>query len=277
MTTGITIFLASCSFSPTDTSNATSESSTEVTTEHSAPTNIYTIKGEDIAIRTGPGKNYDKVVIKKTSDIMHETVYATVDFSVKVREDETNNDWSKITVVEPDYLSESHQGWIETKYIAKEQKSEENPNLIRKVTLFNDVSAVQKALGQNGIGALRKWRGDELGWMSSSDYYSFGSSSADNGMQNNLAYYLESNNQNSVKTVKLILNINNATEKSEALSLLGKTAQETFTSLNLQIPKGLINAIKSGKYFNADNSNFSISFSLDKSKIDTWKLTLETK
>ncbi|MDP3684349.1 MAG: hypothetical protein Q8S01_10490, partial [Ignavibacteria bacterium] len=85
---------------------------------------IFGIKGNDIVIRIGPGKKFDKVINLKTTKIMHKTVYATVDHTVKVWEDEIEGDWSKIVVVDPDYLSESHQGWIETKFIDKESKPE---------------------------------------------------------------------------------------------------------------------------------------------------------
>lgn len=277
LTVGCVIFLSSCGSSTSDSALESTDNSSKQVTEQSTPTDIYGINGEEIVIRSGPGKEYEKVVNQKTTEIVHKTVYATVDYSVKVREDDIKNGWSKIVVVDPDYLSESHQGWIETKYILKENNAGANTNTARKLALFNDVSTMQKSLGKNGIGEFRKWRGDELGWISSTDYYAFGSSSPDNGMQNNLAYYLESDNQNSVKTVKLILNINNKTEKSQALSLLGKTAQKTFASLNLEIPQGLLDAIKSSNNFKADNSDFGVSLSLDRSKVDTWKVIIETK
>lgn len=91
------------------------------------------------------------------------------------------------------------------------------PSVGIKLTAFKNVEELQAKLSENGIGVLRRWRGDEIGWMSSSDYFSFGLASNDNGMRNNLAYYLESDNENYVRTVKLVLNINNAAEKGFAI------------------------------------------------------------
>lgn len=239
--------------------------------------NIFGIKGEEIVLHTGPGQNFDKVVNQKTTDMIHETVYATVDNSVKVREEETKDGWSKIVVVDPDWLSESHQGWIESKYIIKTEEQAAETIVPRKNKIFNEVPQVQSKLSSVGIGELRKWSNDSYSWTSSTPYHSFGSISSDNGMQNNLAYYLESKSGTFIETLKLVLNINNSSEKSKALSLLDKTTQKTFLSLKLKKPNGLSAAIRSGNNFTSDNSEFKVSFMLDQSKIETWELTIEAK
>ncbi|MBS0028248.1 hypothetical protein ACTJJ0_05700 [Chitinophaga sp. 22321] len=151
------------------------------------------------------------------------------------------------------------------------------PSVGIKLTAFKNVEELQDKLSENGIGVLRRWRGDEIGWMSSSDYFSFGLASNDNGMRNNLAYYLESDNENYVRTVKLVLNINNAAEKGLAINQFKKIVKNTFKSVQLEMPKGIFDGFQYGKEFQATNKNFITSISLDKSKIDTWKLTIETK
>ena len=132
-------------------------------------------------------------------------------------------------------------------------------------------------MSKNGIGDLRRWRGDELGWFSSTDYFSFGKQSNTNGMQNNLAYYLESKQNSFVEELKIILNINNANEKKQGLVKLKTITQKTFKNLNLDIPKGLLTNISIGKEFRAENEYFVTKLELDKSKIDTWKLTIVSK
>lgn len=146
-----------------------------------------------------------------------------------------------------------------------------------KVELFNNVVEVKNTLSQNGIGELRKWWTEGYSWMSSSNYYSFGSPSQKNNIQNNLAYYLESENENCIKTVKLILNIFNAKEKKDAISKFKTVTIKTFESLKLEMPNGLLEAIKKPKEFQADSENFRTILQLEKSNIDTWKLTIETK
>lgn len=147
----------------------------------------------------------------------------------------------------------------------------------KKTKIFNEVSQVRSKLSEIGIGNLGQWENDSYSWMSSSSYYLFGSASTENGMQNNLAYYLESQSENFIETIELVLNVNNSDEKSQALSLMDKTSLKTFTSLSLKMPDGLSNSIKSGKNFNSENSDFKVSLLLVKSRIETWRLTIEPK
>tara|TARA_R110000796_G_scaffold143477_1_gene260039 strand:- start:412 stop:870 length:459 start_codon:yes stop_codon:yes gene_type:complete len=146
-----------------------------------------------------------------------------------------------------------------------------------KIEIFNNVNELKTVLSKNGIGALRDWRGDELGWLSSSEYFSFGSKSDIKGIRNNLAYYLESSQNTFVKELKIILNINNSKEKKQALSKLKTITQKTFKSLSLEVPNGLLTNISKGKEFQYGNKYFFIKLELNKSKIETWKLTIESQ
>jgi hypothetical protein len=273
---GLAILLTSCSSFSSDNSNEQPASTTS-TDNISESSNIYGIKGEDIVIRNGPGEKFDKIVNEKATEVMHKTNYATVDYSCKVREEETKDGWSKIVVVDPDWLSESHQGWIETKYIIKTEEQKEETVTPRKNQIFNEVSKVQSKISSIGIGKLKQWRKDSYSWISSTPYYSFGSASKAHGMQNNLTFYLESKNENFIETVKLVLNINNSAEKTQAVALFDKTSQKIFSALELKQPNGLSTAIKSGDNFTSDNTDYIVTLTIDRSKIDTWKLEIEAK
>ncbi len=145
-----------------------------------------------------------------------------------------------------------------------------------KINLFNDIEKTRIVLFQNGIGELKKWHSDEMGgFMSITDYFQFGNNSA--GMQNNLAYYLESDNENYIKKAKLVLNINSNGEKKQALNKFKEIVEATFKSLSLEIPEGLRYAITKEKDFQDNKENFTTTLKLNKSKIDTWKLEIETK
>ena len=158
------------------------------------------------------------------------------------------------------------------------QPTAATPTGNEKFDPFNKIDDTRTKLSEVGIGQLGNWKDDGMGgYMSITTYYQFGDASASNGMENNLAYYLESDNANSIKTLKLVLNINNSSQKKQALTKLGEIADKTFKQLAAEIPKGLLAAIQTSKSFKADNEKFSTELKLDKSKIDTWKLTIETK
>jgi hypothetical protein len=161
----------------------------------------------------------------------------------------------------------------------KKDKQVSDTTVVRKGTkipIFQNIEKLTTELSKNGIGNLKKWSSDGIGGYDSiTDYFSFGSPK--NGMRNNLAYYIESDNPNFVKVLKLVLNINNQAEKKECLSKLENVTEKTFKSLSLDVPKGLSSAIKSGTVFNVENDFSIISLRLDESKIDTWTLRIETK
>ncbi|MGN6495637.1 MAG: hypothetical protein ACTHLE_26845 [Agriterribacter sp.] len=77
---------------------------------------IFGINGEDIPIKTTPAENGKKLVNEKATKALGETQYCQLDYSTKVEILETKNDWSKIKVVEPDWLSATHVGWEKSDY-----------------------------------------------------------------------------------------------------------------------------------------------------------------
>lgn len=96
----------------------------EVKTETKLP-EIFGITGGDIDIRKGPGDKFEKLINEKATAALNETQYAQVDNSVKVVILENNGAWSKIKVVDPEWLSNTHIGWIPSKNILKNSTNEE--------------------------------------------------------------------------------------------------------------------------------------------------------
>jgi hypothetical protein len=142
-----------------------------------------------------------------------------------------------------------------------------------KIAIFNDVAGTRAKLSTAGIGDLGKWRDDEMGgFMSITNYYTFG----DNKL-NNLAYYLESDNSDYVTTLKLVLNINNMSEKRPALTKLAEVVEKTFTVLSLELPKELVKSLKAERSVFIDQKNFTTELKLERSKIETWIVKVTTK
>ncbi len=108
--------------------------------------------------------------------------------------------------------------------------------------------------------------------MSITSYYQFGGGN----LPNNLAYYLESDNANSIKTLKLVLNINNGNKKP-ALIKFADTVGKTFKALGLTPNKQIMNAAKRGEEVKYTRDNYTERIELEKSRIETWKFVIETK
>ncbi len=114
--------ILSCS-SPTNSNDTDKEIPATTNIEQTA-SKIVGINGEDIVIRTTPEENGKKLVNEKATQTLGETHYCQVDFSTKVEVLETKNTWSKIKIVEPDWLSETHVGWIPSKYLISKEDEE---------------------------------------------------------------------------------------------------------------------------------------------------------
>ena len=81
----------------------------------------YKVNGSGINVRSGPGTNYDKIINQKASSILKKNIYVTIDNTVTVLEECTQGKWSKIRVTDPDWLSNSHRGWVLSKFLRKKQ------------------------------------------------------------------------------------------------------------------------------------------------------------
>ena len=75
------------------------------------------VSGSDIPIRSGPTTKSDKIINQKATEIFRKTHYATIDNTVVVFEECTQAGWSKISVSEPEWLRESHRGWVPSKFL----------------------------------------------------------------------------------------------------------------------------------------------------------------
>ena len=81
----------------------------------------YKVNGSDINVRSGPGTNHDRIINQKASSILKKNIYVTIDNTVTVYEECTQGEWSKVRVTDPDWLSNSHRGWVLSKFLRKKQ------------------------------------------------------------------------------------------------------------------------------------------------------------
>jgi hypothetical protein len=103
--------------------------------------------GSNIYIRTGPRENADKIINEKATRILKRTEYISIDHSVKVYEECTQAGWSKISVIEPDWLRESHKGWVPSKALRAQKIdssgvrvfTEEDFHWDKKIALYKSI------------------------------------------------------------------------------------------------------------------------------------------
>ncbi len=81
----------------------------------------YNVVGSRTAIRHEPSANAPKLVNQKATRILEGTHYVNIDDTAVVFEECTKGGWSWIRVVEPDWLQDSHRGWVESSHLDKGQ------------------------------------------------------------------------------------------------------------------------------------------------------------
>lgn len=77
----------------------------------------YSVAGTRINVRKGPGISNERIVDRNAGSTPDETRYVQIDNRVTVWEACRKGDWSFIQVIEPDWLSDSHQGWVASRFL----------------------------------------------------------------------------------------------------------------------------------------------------------------
>jgi len=145
--------------------------------------------------------------------------------------------------------------------------------ITKTTTIFENINKTRNILSNLGIGKLCEWKSDQMdGYMSITNYFDIDNNPY--GMPNLLAIYMESQNYNIVKTIKLVLDINYVRNDNYAYSKFKKTAIKTLNSLSLKIPNGFEKALNNRKEFIFNNGDYTIQLLLEKTRIDTWKLLI---
>lgn len=81
--------------------------------------NVHAVNGSIINIRQGPGREFDRVVDEDASDKKGSTQYAKVSKGHIVRVNCQKGQWSQINVLSPDWLRQSHRGWVMSRFLSK--------------------------------------------------------------------------------------------------------------------------------------------------------------
>lgn len=82
-------------------------------------------------LRSGPGLEHDLKINHKASDKLGKIEYLSIDTSTTVRILQSQGDWIEIQVTQPDFLRNSHQGWVPKEVIKNGQSTDKLNGWIR--------------------------------------------------------------------------------------------------------------------------------------------------
>jgi hypothetical protein len=143
-----------------------------------------------------------------------------------------------------------------------------------------DFTNVEKAIADFntiGIGEFSEWKSDMTdGFQSITPYYEYGETNPSNGLASNIAGYLTSKSENEVDEFVMELHINNPKTKTKSLERMSLSIEKLLNILNIS-NKEIITNIKLAKEFNIESTCNTITFKLDKSKIETYDFKIKNK
>jgi|SRR5690606_13318146 len=146
-----------------------------------------------------------------------------------------------------------------------------------KIELFNHIDHLMELLSANGMQNFRPWRYDGYKWITFSDYKNLDTGTDSYSAQNNLAYYLSSDNARYVVELKLVLNINNIQQLQDAKESFVRTALKTFSSLKLQAPNNLLISVNLEEEFDYEDEFYFSSLKILRTKVFSWSLLIRSK
>lgn len=83
---------------------------------------IFRVNGSDVFLRSSPNTKGEKLINHKASRALNSTEYLKIDNSVTVLEECSQGEWSRVRVKEPDWLQDSHIGWVQRSSLRGQKK-----------------------------------------------------------------------------------------------------------------------------------------------------------
>jgi hypothetical protein len=80
------------------------------------------VNGSDVVLRSAANAKSEKLINQKATQILKTAQYLTIDNTVTVIEECTRGEWSRVRVKEPDWLQDSHIGWVQSSSLRGQKK-----------------------------------------------------------------------------------------------------------------------------------------------------------
>lgn len=110
-------------------------------------------------------------------------------------------------------------------------------------------------------------------WSCKTTLIPFGTAGS-NGMENNIAFYVNGTSSNRANDIRLKININNANERTQAFSRLESATQSLFKAISQSIPRELSTAISQQRPIAINTSFGRVELVLKPGQIDSLKVVL---
>lgn len=119
----VILILVSCTNKQSNKKNVVVDTNVESVIEEESPKNEFAVKEKSEIFKSPNSK--EKVLNRKATNALGETTYCEISRECVVKILDAKDEWVKIQVIEPDWLSSSHIGWVKKSCIAMDDKSDQ--------------------------------------------------------------------------------------------------------------------------------------------------------
>lgn len=110
-------------------------------------------------------------------------------------------------------------------------------------------------------------------WLCMTTLIPFGTAGS-NGMENNIAFYVNGTNQSRANDIRIKVNINNPQERNQAFSRLDSATKTLFRAILLPVPPDLSKAISQQKAISVRTAFGKAELIFEPGRIDSFKIVL---
>jgi hypothetical protein len=110
-------------------------------------------------------------------------------------------------------------------------------------------------------------------WLCMTPFTSFGTVGS-NGMENNIAFYVNGTRSNRANDIRIKININNPKERTQAFLRLNSAINTLFKAISQPVPSELTKAISQRKPVSVNTSFGKVELIFEPGRIDSFKVVL---
>lgn len=144
-----------------------------------------------------------------------------------------------------------------------------------QASIFREPGKVCTALEKEGFTLAETWQ--QNNWQDFACATAYLPLSKGNAVPTNISYYAESEVDDEVTDVYLILNINDDGFRDQGQAKYLKTVQALFTELAITQPEGLIEAIRTTTPGSFEQDYGVVTFDVIRGATDTMRLTIHNR
>lgn len=117
----------------------------------------YKVNVSGIELKTAPGPSSTRMTNEKATAALKRPIYLTIDNSTTVLEECSESGYSRVRVLEPDWLRETHIGWVASTVLRRKQRDAKGLEVFTEVDfVWDKTTTLYKKVIVAGVNKVRR-------------------------------------------------------------------------------------------------------------------------